>query len=314
MVWKYLAWVRGTTVDNAKTIINDLKHSWYFRIWLVVWIICFLTSFIFMTFFSARSDILTKEGVWRMSARHESQISYPAYRIRVNPTNAIYFSSISCYHGNQIAVVTSPCDTSDPTRSRCFAVNVDGSLVATSTDQAIKCHIVAIKQNITGPVDETLLWELGGTDSHFGGANFGVFVNPSDQAWVALQKVLAKFKDDAKPRTFWERKLVYQVNTRSRLNYEIDTVMDSFAVLEYNQGTRYNGWQAVGDIGGFAFFIVVMHMLVMTIVGFFLRNESNFLKSSGGLRDGAMPPMMYDNGKTHLEDDLGERAPMLSKN
>jgi len=306
---KYLAYLRGTTVDNAKAIYSDLKQSWYFRIWCVLWVICFLTSFIFLTFFSARSDILTKEGVWRMSARHESEIAYPAFRIRVSPSSPLNFTSVVCTHGAGVGVTTNACDTTN----RCIAVAVEG-LVAKVGDASINCHITCKSQlpSTIHAIDETLIWELG-SDNHFRGPNFGVFIRPNDRAWVALQKVVATLMGDSSPRTFWERKLVYQVNTGERLTYQIDTVMDSFAVLEYFQGNRYNGWQAVGDIGGFAFFTIILHMLFMMLVGVFLRNESTFLKGSG--HDGAMPPMMYDNGKSALhDDDLGERAPMLGKN
>jgi len=39
----------------------------------------------------------------------------------------------------------------------------------------------------------------------------------------------------------------------------------------------YNGWMTVGDIGGIAFFGVILHTIVMIIVGLFLANSSTFL-------------------------------------
>jgi hypothetical protein len=61
----------------------------------------------------------------------------------------------------------------------------------------------------------------------------------------------------------------------------VSVIIESFGVEHYEQRSVYNGWMAMGDVGGFAFFLLILHTIVMLGVGVFLANDSRFLHSSG---------------------------------
>lgn len=49
-------------------------------------------------------------------------------------------------------------------------------------------------------------------------------------------------------------------------------------IVEYDS---YNGWMALGDIGGFAFFMMILHTMVMMCIGVCFNNDSQFLGGRG---------------------------------
>jgi hypothetical protein len=63
--------------------------------------------------------------------------------------------------------------------------------------------------------------------------------------------------------------------------YVVSTIIESFGVEHLEQRSLYNGWMAMGDVGGFAFFLLILHTIVMLGVGVFLANDSKFLHSDG---------------------------------
>lgn len=58
----------------------------------------------------------------------------------------------------------------------------------------------------------------------------------------------------------------------------------NFFVQHTQEVDTFNGWQSVGSIGGFIFFLVILHNILMFLVGFCLANDSKFL---GGGADAA---------------------------
>jgi len=180
-------------------------------------------------------------------------------------------------------------------------------------DQRINCYIEASKMTNMTALDMTLIWVLT-SDHHFGGMNEAMFIFPSMRAWVALRKVEAHRTGSTNLWTFWERKLVYETSARrenhTNVIYEVSTVIDDFAVQEFAEVIGYTSWQAVGDIGGFSYFMVFLQVLTMICVGIFLPNESNFLRGLGHSATGGG----YEYGKlNNADDDLNERAPMLAQ-
>jgi hypothetical protein len=63
--------------------------------------------------------------------------------------------------------------------------------------------------------------------------------------------------------------------------------MGSFDVRYIREVDTFNGWQSVGAIGGFVFFLVLLHSVFMFLVGFCLENNSKFLGHSGAENAGS---------------------------
>jgi len=52
-------------------------------------------------------------------------------------------------------------------------------------------------------------------------------------------------------------------------------------VFYYEKTEWYTGWMAAADIGGFAFFLYIIHWIVVTFLGIFLQRTSKFLGVGG---------------------------------
>jgi len=109
----------------------------------------------------------------------------------------------------------------------------------------------------------------------------------SPGAWVLLKKAYIKptgsiNSDLAGPDGIpvWEKSELYHSTVSTPGHYVVRTIISSFRVDHYEQTDSYNGWQAIGGIGGFAFWMVILHTIATIVVGFILSNESKFLAGS----------------------------------
>jgi len=62
--------------------------------------------------------------------------------------------------------------------------------------------------------------------------------------------------------------------------FNIDIKIGVFDVFHYEQTDFYTGWMATSDIGGAAFFLVIIHTIVMGLVSLCLENNSKYLKGT----------------------------------
>jgi len=82
--------------------------------------------------------------------------------------------------------------------------------------------------------------------------------------------------------TTWEKTALYHSTVFTPASFTITTIISSFRVTHHEQANNYDGWMAVADIGGFAFWMVILHTIAMIVVGFILPNESKFLGADVG--------------------------------
>jgi len=81
--------------------------------------------------------------------------------------------------------------------------------------------------------------------------------------------------------TDWDRSLLYHSTVSVPGQYYIEVIIGSYNVWHIDQTDVYNGVMAMGDIGGFAFFLLVIHSIIMLFVGLCFLNNSTFLKNTG---------------------------------
>jgi hypothetical protein len=107
-----------------------------------------------------------------------------------------------------------------------------------------------------------------------------LWIAPNNNAWVLLTK---RFWVEPSGNTIeeWERDLLYHSTQSSPGNYTVLLVIDDFTVATVlSRENYYTGFMAVGDIGGTAFFLVLVHTIAMMLVGCVIPNDSVFLNGS----------------------------------
>jgi len=78
----------------------------------------------------------------------------------------------------------------------------------------------------------------------------------------------------------YERNLQYIDNAPTPGLYNIQIQFPGFGYFTYSLRNMYSDWRALGQIGGFAYFLTLGHALFMIIIGFFFVNKSSFLNKS----------------------------------
>jgi len=168
-------------------------------------------------------------------------------------------------------------------KGSCYALNSDG-IEALYSDQPlqtlqnsnIQCTFAV---NGSAGQDTTVAFGFENNDDldTYGG-NI-LHISPWTLSWVNLKKRIVSL--NGKGADAWEAQLQYHSlpnsNGATGGTFDVTVHIRDFVVDHYDQKDNYNGWQALGSIGGFAFFLVILHTLVMLLVGIFLDNNSRFL-------------------------------------
>jgi len=190
----------GALVENAKLIIDDLKSSWYFRLWCVFWVVCTLTVFSSLIILGKRTTKDTEHHELHMWLENASSITFPRFHIRIHSlddSQGQVFTSKTCQH-NKNLIQTQACPpfrgTTPPATNKCFSVLADGVTAKNvwgdfyTGDTFIECDITTSGEEPDG--NNFLVWaEEDPNAFNFGGVNSGTaFVGPDADAWVVIEK------------------------------------------------------------------------------------------------------------------------------
>jgi len=105
-----------------------------------------------------------------------------------------------------------------------------------------------------------------------------LWLGSNEDAWINLQQLsVTSFTMPATKQ--WRSQLVYHSTVSVAGHYGISVYLSNFLVFHYEQSNSYDGWMAASDIGGFAFFMVVVHALALFSASIFFDDSSSFLKS-----------------------------------
>jgi len=260
--------------------ISDLKKSWYFRFWVVLWFIAIVVWLAAVGVLGKRADDDRKHQVQQYYITNEQRIAFPRYHLRVPLLQGQDLQEPTCFYGAKMASVQF-------TRSLCMfgdvCISVNGPSVSACvgsppTDQDCNNRLVCVLR-VTGkiPLNEQarqIAFEL--EDSEAFGSNSGssIWISPGRDAWVLLTKGM--FNKQAG----WDRALLYhsvsipRTNSTTPLEYQVTAVIDSFSVDHYETMDTYTGWMAVADMGGFLLFLWIFHSLCMLGLGICFENNS----------------------------------------
>jgi hypothetical protein len=264
--------------DNIDKIRQDFAHSWYFRIWALLWLVCAIVFLVAFGMLSARSAIAATRGEQAVFVTQQNAMQFP--RVDFHTISPMYFLSFNCSYAHH-PIQTERCpDGSDP--KLCFSVRGDLMTAHPGTNQtdalssrSILCTIHT--STVTGPHDDLISMSLEHAQAFGWNAFPRLWIAPNNNAWVLLTKRYW-VEPNGNVIEEWERDLLYHSTQSSPGNYTIRLVIDDFNVeTVIARENYYTGFMAIGDIGGVAFFLVLLHTLAMTIVGCVIPNDSVFL-------------------------------------
>jgi len=263
----------GQIIDTLRTIKDDLLTSWYFRIWFLLWIVCAITVFVCMGFVSHRSSQELREPSYRVWYQNASDIHYPDYQISAQSL-ANTFISLTCSSDNGLPVQIKDCNRSGDPR---WCKTVMASQFK-NTYGRINC---VIQTNPDEKVEHLLEWYplSNGTDvTPLPATN--IWFGPNNNAWVMLEKTVES--KDGHWNTVWHPTLLYHSTLSIVGTYRLTTLIQNTKVIHFDIADWYNGWEALGIIGGYTFSLFILHKIAMVIVGILLTNNSTFLGGNAG--------------------------------
>jgi len=277
----------GNTIERVKLIISDLQSSWYFRFWALFWFISALVSFSALIILSEQAKTAQKQRDIVSWFENASSINFPRFHFRMDShhSNEV-FANIGCtFQGTFFT--NEPCQSwregHQPAFNQCQAIWADQITIPNDwhrEDNRIECTIVTLGSGFDGNLIMT--FELEGTDvfSMAGEAFSGTYFAPNDRTSIILEKnILQSSKKDPVVQ-LWQSTLLYHSSISQPNYYNASISIGSHFVRHFEPKDAYNSWMAIGDIGGVAFFMVVIHGIAMIVFGLFLTNNSNFLNGS----------------------------------
>lgn len=266
-------------------IMEDIKSSWYFRFWLLLWIPCMLVAFICLIILGNISRQNQNHEDTKIWWQNVSYVDYPQFHFRL-PENEGSIAFVECLYDGNVNVKTQLCQPWHgvvPDISQCIAVasasyGVSNSWKDSPWQETIHCNVTAVS-----PKNVSLLmaWEIEDPNVNIdvgGNAAAAVWVAPTTNAHIQLFKSVTTW--DKKPLNLWYRQLVYHSTVSVVGQYSVAIEIASFGIFHYDKMSMYNPWRAVGDIGGFAFFVGLVHTAAMIIIGLAMANSSTFLNQS----------------------------------
>jgi hypothetical protein len=287
----------GQLFENLRHVVEDIRTSWYFRVWAALWFVCALVAFIGMIELAIRSDEAGKEKDWNFWIENSTSIEFPRFRFRFanrSESTESFVGTPNCTHlGQPVTIDTCAGHTS---RSKCFVVVGSGIIAQNNIDappgeDAITCHFNSTGFNET--INQLVGWELDHAHPNLGSRYYNtIWLGPrnSPGVWIFLKKAFlqpqgAMNRELAGPNGIpvWEKSQLYHSTSHTPGYYVVRTLISSFRIDHFEQTDSYDGWMAVGGMGGFAFWMVILHTIAMIVVGFILSNESKFLNHGHGI-------------------------------
>jgi len=272
------------TIDSLRFILYDIKYSWWFRFWGLLWIVGVIVTFVALGVLGHRADIAGKENDNRIWYENATTMNFPRFHFRIAPDAPdITYTATVCSH-NGFVLPTFDCTSFEgytPLRSVCVGIHADSFSASNSWnaprfDGRIDCFLNTSETAIDHE-DHLIAFEMEGDNHATGGDSLAsVWVAPTDNAWILLRNDKIGF--GGMEFNDWSRKLIYHTSTRHRGEYHISVIIGSFFIRHIEQGNSFSGWRALGDVGGFGYFMVILHSIIMSlVVGICFTNNSKFL-------------------------------------
>jgi hypothetical protein len=272
----------GGLQTKLSAFVEDLKHSWYFRVWAFLWLFFAIITFSSLIILGQRATASQMHPYWSTYIQVPDTLNFPAISVKTDadePTNQIV--TVSCFAGTpesaQLFVNVDLCPGGiAPSTCRLIAAE---QVAASKTQNAVDCTV-----NITAPpgADTVLAFEFQ-EETDFGRPI--IWIQPTDEVYVYISKTVVEPKGSG-PITIWQHHLAYKNDIPVNNFFSVKFVFDNFAVFHFVEDKGFDSWLSVGGIGGFAYFMVLIHTAFMTLISICLTPESKFLFGEKGTQYG----------------------------
>jgi len=279
----------GEFKKHLTLLFRDIRSSWYFRVWGLLWIVCFiiaLVGFAILGEDAAKSQKRQYMDTWIENA---TQLTFPRFHLKTQSTE--YIQSLECYRNN-VQIKTMACAPAANPEPQCLAVNSDSVTVENKPGSPLGDVMIYCLLHTNGSTNNSLVtWGLEGQDVGPYGPNAfsGLYILPNENAWVLLEQRTIHQTKHNPTQTQWSRSLVYHTTTSKFGWYGITTIIGSFWVTHMEPTDVYDGWKSLSDMGGFMFVLVVIHTVLMLLVGIVMENNSAFLHGAEGDQELSYP-------------------------
>jgi len=278
----------GNFSSRMEAFVHDLKTSWYFRVYLFVWLLLACAAFAGLVTFAARSAFNASVSPALIYITNVSEIQFPSFTIQTNQGDSQnQITNIFCTYplqagGGTYTIVNSPPCSGTPSQT-CVTVNAS-AITATPSNNAIYCSVTLTTPNSPN-VDKTLVVTFDGSSS-LGGVTY---VSPNNHAVILLQETIVDVwdDDDDSPAYLWDSDVVYQSTVVNGTFFELTIMINSFDVISFLDTDGFDAWQSAGAIGGFAFLMYIVFHIFIGIVGCVITPDSKFLGIGGATHGGA---------------------------
>jgi len=273
----------GQTLEQVKQIVHDVKSSWYFRFWGILWIVGAI-----ITLVSFSVMVATDRQVNESWFEFQHEITIPNFHYRVDfAAVERTFTSMACNDSNG-PIPYYPCEDTqrDGDITKCRAIHPTAPATADFRNhhaRAINCQFTT---NGTGPEGDIMAFELEGqyifseTD---GAADTATWFGPNGMLWLNMKKRIFEWKNIEVQ--VWDTVPIYHSTIWNPQNYNVSVVIGEFLVMYIKPKEMFSGWIVYGAIGGTAFFMLIIQTIVMIFLGICFANTSTFL--TGGQAHGA---------------------------
>jgi len=270
-----------------RLIFDDIKHSWYFRIWAFLWLFSAIFTFAVLILLGQRSTQAQLEPTFRFWRENASTIYFPNFHVFL-PRHR-YQTDLACTHnGRPLTNQNCPARHNGRVIPRTECQSIVANMESAQnkwgdfSQRIIECSFETMNSTDR---NHLVVFELEGSHiAHYGEEAFGgLEFSSNNNTWILLDKSDVSF--DGRPTMEeWERELVYHSSVWNHDLYRFSVIINRFYVTHVIEGHKFDGWRAIGEIGGFAYFLLLLHALMMIIVGVCLNNDAKILvgESSGG--------------------------------
>jgi len=274
----------GETKHKLKQLVEDLKSSWYFRFWILSSLAVGIVGFVCLIILGAQSTHARIDPASTVWFENASSIYYPRFHYRAK--DGMVITNVSCHHF-LASVETGLCEPFHgylPPLTECVAVFSQTIEIVNSPeheffDMGVSCNVTT--EGNSTEVGNLIAFEIEGENYYIIGPDPipSLWIAPTDRAFVILSKGVTKVNKKTSINN-WARTLQYQSTVSRNGYYNLKTLISDFGVFHIDVQNTYDGWKAIGDIGGFGFSLVLFQTLFMIIIGLCFYNNSAFLRKA----------------------------------
>jgi len=271
------------TFYQVRQILHDLRHSWYFRFWGILWAVCAVIVFAILIVLAKTANQTFQQQDVRIWGENLTSIPYPSFHFRIGYRNLNEtFSSLTCAQ-HHVPLTNRLCagQTNLNSMQTCIAVNSENFTAVQNNSNFGEYFGNSIRCNIStnGNVGNLLIaFEIEDNNTVAVGPNSyaAAWIAPNQHAWVQLDKSIFTNASGLNTNQ-WYRNVIYHSTISVIGQYNVSVDLGSFWVNHIEQSDIYNGFMSMGDVGGFAFFMLIIHAVLMMILGICFANTSEFL-------------------------------------